>query len=334
MKSAVALLMTVMAAAAIAGCGSGSNRPQQIALAALNTPPATPLENFDPATSLPAAAAEAPAAGCPNLTASLRPPASMPAPGAMPAGSFMAAIEHRGYLKVGVNAGFLGFGYLNPFTGTIEGFEIDLARQVARAIFGNRPNDIRLQALTVPERIPFVQGGNVDLVVDAVTITCQRRQQVDFSTVYYLAHQRVLVPSTSKARGLQDLGGQRVCASAQSAPIPVIQNYPSHPIAVGAPQAIDCLVDLQEGRVAAISTDDSILEGFQAQDPHYSRIVGPSLGNVPYGMAISKAHPDFVRFVNGVLAQMRANGVWKAIYRRWLSGFAPTPTPPAAQYDG
>ncbi|MBV8431857.1 MAG: glutamate ABC transporter substrate-binding protein [Solirubrobacterales bacterium] len=316
------LILITGVALAIAGCGSTQNSTERAALAGLSLRP----------QQVPASASVNPISSCGPLTASLRPPGNLPAPGAMPAGSYMARIKRRGYLIAGVNAGLLGFGYLNPFTGNIEGFEIDLARQVARAIFGN-PNDIQLKALTVPERIPFVQDGNVDIVIDAVTITCARRQQVDFSTVYYDAHQRVLVPSTSRARGLQDLGGKRVCASAQSAPIPVIQNYPSHPIAVGAPQAIDCLVYLQQGRVDAISTDDSILEGFKAQDP-YTKLIGPSLADVPYGMAISKNHPDFVRFVNGVLAQLSADGGWRQIASQTLGGLGPVPAPPRPVYSG
>jgi polar amino acid transport system substrate-binding protein len=144
----------------------------------------------------------------------------------------------------------------------------------------------------------------------------------------------VLVPIGSKARGLQDLGGKRVCASARSAPIPVIQRQPSHPIAVSEPQAIDCLVALQQGRADAISTDDAILLGFKAQDP-YTKIVGKHLADVPYGMAISKANPDFVRFVNGVLARVRADGTWKRIYARWLGKtfHAKTPAAPTAQYE-
>jgi polar amino acid transport system substrate-binding protein len=311
----------MLLAIALAGCGSGSDQALRLTLAAL-------------ATKAPQASQSAPKGTAPNcnLNASLRPPATLPTPGTMPSGSFMARIHARGYLIAGVNAGFLRFGYLNPFDGQIEGFEIDLVRALARAIFDNS-NDYQLRALTVPQRIPFVQEGKVDVVVDAVTITCARRQQVDFSTVYYDAHQRVLVPNNSSARGLQDLGGKRVCASAQSAPLAEIQTYRSHPVAVGAPQAIDCLVELQAGRISAISTDDAILLGFKAQDP-YTKVVGPSLADAPYGMAISKSHPDFVRFVNGVLAEMRADGEWRSIYSRWLGKFAPTPAPPAAHYDG
>jgi polar amino acid transport system substrate-binding protein len=325
MTRRIAYLLVVLGAAAmLAGCGSTSDRPLRITLAALNAKPALPGSPSPSPRTRP----------CGQLTASLRPPAAMPRPGAMPPHSFMEKIRRRGYLIAGVNSGFLGFGYLNPFTGRIEGFEIDLARAVAAAIFGDAKNHLQLKALTVPQRIPSVQQGSVDIVVDAVTITCPRRQQVDFSTVYYDAGQRVLVPIGSKAQGLQDLGGKRVCASAQSAPIPVIQRQPSHPIAVGASQAIDCLVALQQGRVDAISTDDSILAGFKAQDP-YTKIVGPRLADVPYGMAISKDHPEFVSFVNGVLARIRADGTWRRIYAHWLGNLthAKTPAPPTPQYE-
>lgn len=316
------LALFALIAGALAGCGTSSDRGLHLAMAALNTP--TPRS---------APAANAQPVRCNDLTDSLRPPATLPKPNAMPSGSYMDTIQKRGYLVAGVNAAALDFGYLNPVTGQVEGFEIDLVRQLAKAIFGN-PKAYRLKTLTVPERIPFVQQGKVDVVVDAVTITCERRRQVDFSTVYYEAKQRVLVPTDSGAQRLADLAGKRVCATAGSAPIQVMQQQPSPPIAVGAPQAIDCLVYLQEGKVAAISTDDAILLGLAAQDPN-TKLIGPSLAKVPYGMAISKAHPEFVRYVNGVLARLRADGTWARIYHRWLKkGFGPVPAPPAAQYEG
>ena len=319
---AVALLFALVAAG-LAGCGASSDRALRTTLAALEIP----APNSNSSSSVKAGPK------CADLTASLRPPATMPAPGAMPRGSFMAAIQRRGYLRAGVNAGLLDFGYLNPATGKIEGFEIDLVRELARAIFGN-PNAYSLVALTVNQRIPFVQQGRVDVVVDAVTITCSRRKQVDFSTVYYEAGQRVLVPSSSNATDIRAFVNQPVCASAGSTPIVVMSGLPAAPRPLGLPQAIDCLVALQEGTVPAISTDDSILLGFKAQDPN-TKIIGPSLADVPYGMAISQAHPEFVRFVNGVLAELERNGTWRALYAHWLGQLAPHPNPlPPAQYDG
>ncbi len=311
---AVLALLTTM----VAGCGAASDQASRMALAALETP--IPHTKPSPASST---------ALC---TASLRPPATLPAAGKMPAGSFMARIQKRGYLVAGVNTGALDFGYLNPVSGKIEGFEIDVVREIARAIFGN-PNDVQFVALTVSQREPFVEENKVDIVVDAVTMTCSRSTKVDFSTEYYDAKQRVLVPSNSKATSIGDLAGKRVCASRKSTPIAVMQQLPYHLGIVPAPQAIDCLVYLQQGRIDAISTDSSILLGFQAQDPN-TKLVGSSLADVPYGMEIDKAHPEFVRFVNGVLAELRANGTWSRLYSRWLHQFGATPAPPPPRYDG
>jgi len=309
----------VLVAATAAGCGATSDQASRIALAALATPP----QHLKPKPPTPAT----------TCTASLRPPATMPTPGKMPARSFMAQIHRRGYLRAGVNAGALDFGYYNPSTGKIEGFEIDLVNEIAKAIFGTAKGHVQPVALTVGQREPFVRQGKVDIVVDTVTMTCARSKEVDFSTVYYDAKQRVLVPANSPAKSIGDLAGKRVCATAGSTPVYVMQHLPHPPDVVGAPQAIDCLVYLQQGKIDGISTDSSILLGFNQQDPN-TKLVGPPFADVPYGMEISKTHRDFVRFVNGVLAELERNGTWQQLQAEWLGQFHQLQAPPKPKYDG
>jgi polar amino acid transport system substrate-binding protein len=286
------------------------------------------------APQLPATAPSTAAPPCGDVTASLHPPGVMPAPGAMPAGSYMARIERRGYLIAGIDQNTLLFAYFNPLAGQLQGFEIDMLGQLANAIFGSRPGNIMFKAITTAQRVPAVRAGTVDVVADAMTITCQRRRQVDFSTVYYDAGQKILVPSNSSARRVQDLGGKPVCATVGSTSLDALEHVVPAPIPYKVAQRTDCLVALQQGLVDAVTSDDSILLGFQAQDPD-TKVVGPRFADEPYGMAISKAHPDFVRFVNGVLARMRADGSWQAIYARWLGKLTRTvPAPPPAHYDG
>jgi polar amino acid transport system substrate-binding protein len=64
------------------------------------------------------------------------------------------------------------------------------------------------------------------------------------------------------------------------------------------------------------------------------KIIGPPLSDEPWGMAIARRNPEFVRFVNGVLDRMRRDGTWQAIHRRWLGQLAPTPAPPTPSYSG
>jgi polar amino acid transport system substrate-binding protein len=318
----VALSLVSGVAIALAGCTSISDHASSAAESALNIePPVPPRSRSSP-----------PVPPCGDPTASLRPMEPLPAPGAMPAGSFMRRIQDRGRLIVGVDQNTLLLGYLNPFNGQIEGFDIDMLRQVAKAVFGN-PNAIEFKAISSAQRIPVIQDHSVDIVADAMTITCKRRKEVSFSTVYYEAGQRVLVPSNSRVRGIHDLADKKVCATVGSTSIENIKELAPRDIPYSVPLRTDCLVKLQEGKVAAISTDDAILYGFRAQDP-YTKIVGPRFTEEPYGMAINKGHPEFVRFVNAVLARERSNGTWASIYDHWLGPIThkPAPSPPRAHY--
>jgi polar amino acid transport system substrate-binding protein len=321
-RTTLRLIALVLSAAALAGCAGTSDHALRITLAALGTHAPAPVQPAGGASS----------SSCGDVTASLRPPAAMPAPGAMPAASWMARIQRRGRLIAGVDQNTLLFSYFNPLDDSLEGFEIDMLREIARAIFGD-PTKIEFKAITTAERIPAIQNGSVDIVADAFTITCDRRKLVDFSTVYYDAGQRVLVPLNSRAQSLHDLGGKRVCATRGSTSIQTIEQAVPRPIPYPVDQRTDCLVALQQGRVDAISTDDAILLGFKAQDP-YTKLIGPRISDEPYGIAINRAHPEFVRFVNGVLARMRADGTWKRIYSRWLGAVAATAAPPVARYRG
>jgi polar amino acid transport system substrate-binding protein len=262
------------------------------------------------------------ASACKPKASSLRPSG----PPQVTAGSFMAKIRARGYLVAGVDQSTYHFGFLNPLTGQIEGFDIDMIRAVAKAIFGNA-DKVVFKAISDAQRIPDVTSGAVDIVAHTMTITCARLKDVDFSSVYFDAAQRVLVLKDSPAQSLAALRGQKVCATTGSDSVDVIEEARAIPVQV--PYWTDCLVQLQQGDVAAISTDDSILDGLAAQDP-WTKLVGPRLTDEPYGLAISQQHPDFVRFVNAVLAQLRTDGQWAASYAHWVG--TPVPAPPPAQY--
>jgi len=169
-------------------------------------------------------------------------------------------------------------------------------------------------------------------VIRTMTINCERLEYTDFSSVYYEAKQRVLVKEASGITGIDALGGKKVCATEGSTSLARILAAPSKPVPVQVPNWTDCLVMLQQNQVDAISTDDTILGGFTAQDP-FTKVVGESLGAEPYGMGIPKGDEDFVRFVNAVLQRMRTDGTWAATYNRWLADLlGQAPAPPTAKY--
>ena len=325
------LAVGVLLAVTLAACGTSSPNSASPSTSSVTKP----LDVMPKGAEVVRSSPPPPTEPC-NATASLPPPATMPSPGIMPSGSYMAQILARGYLKVGVAQDTYLWGYRDPVTGQLTGFDIDMLQQVAQAIFGSSDQKY-IHYVIVPnaDRVQAVESGEVDIVAETMTVNCEREKSVDFSTVYYEAGQRILVPTNSTITGPQDLGGKRVCAPAGSTSL---QNL----VATGMPRNIrlwavndttDCLVMLQQGQVDAISTDDAILLGLAAQDPN-TKVVGPTFSSEPYGMAISKAHPDLTSFVNGVLAQVRSDGTWTQIYDTWLMPYTKTeaPAPPAPSY--
>ncbi|MDA2891162.1 glutamate ABC transporter substrate-binding protein [Mycolicibacterium sp. BiH015] len=267
-----------------------------------------------------------------NREASLR-PGPHPAPGAMPTGSTMATIVDRGRLVVGVDQNTFPSGFRNPTTGQLEGFDVDLAREIARALFGD-PSRVEFQVVNAKERETALTTGQVDLVIRTYSITCARKQLVDFSTVYLYAHQRILAAKGSGLDTPAELGGKRVCAVQGTTSLSTLFAMKPRPILIGATTWTDCLLLLQQGQVDAISTDDVVLAGLALQDPTVE-IGGASLGVEPYGVGVSKDHPDLVRFVNGTLDRIRDDGTWQRLYDTWLSDLGPSGGPPAPKYrDG
>lgn len=273
----------------------------------------------------------APSPGCGNPLASFAPSGPNPSPLAMPAGSSMKTIQDRGRLIVGVASDSLLLSARNPLNDQIEGFDVDMLKAVSQAIFNN-PNKIEYKVITTAARIPALTSGSVDIVADALTINCARWAQIDFSTEYYAAGQKVLVAKGSPVKTMADLKGQKVCAPIGSTSMDKLRTFPAL-VPVGSPTHTGCLVLFQQGQVAAITGDDTVLAGLAAQDPYATVVNAPAFTSEPYGLGIAKPHTDLVQFVNGVLAQMRADGAWTASYNTWLkAALGPAPAPPAAVY--
>ncbi|MEV0947927.1 glutamate ABC transporter substrate-binding protein [Rhodococcus sp. NPDC049939] len=267
-----------------------------------------------------------PEPNCGDPTASLRP---LPASDRAHPTPTVDAIRARGRLIVGLDTGRNLLSFLNPTTGAIEGFDVDIAREISRDLFGD-PDRIELRIVMTENREEALEESMVDVVVNTMTITCERREQVEFSTEYLQANQRILTEIGSPIRGLADLEDKRVCVVPGTTSMTRLQQLAPSADILSVPMWSDCLVVLQQRQVDAISTDDAILAGLTSQDP-YLEIVGASMGVEPYGVGIKKENEDLVRFVNGTLERIRRDGTWAQIHSRWLPMLGP-PTPPPAVY--
>ena len=305
-------LATVASVAALSACTAFSYTP-------------TPLPAASPTPQPSTSSSAAKPISCADPLASY-------APSATAQGATVAKIRERGRLVAGVSADTYLLGSRNPLTGQIEGFDIDMVKAVAGAILGEE-DLYQLKVITAAQRIPALEKGEVDIVARNMTITCDRWEQIAFSSEYYRSGQKILVRKGSKAKSISDLGGQKVCAPKGTSSMDNLIKAAPKAIPVGADNHTGCLALFQQGEVAAITGDDTVLAGLAAQDPYAVVPAQKAFTAEPYGLGFNKDDVDFVRFVNARLAQMRTDGEWTRIYNRWLrEALGPAPEPPTPVY--
>ncbi len=265
---------------------------------------------------------------CGDPAASLRPSAA--------AGPAVRAIQQRGYLTVGVDQNSYLWGFRDPSSGRIVGFDIDLVRAIAQNILGPNPT-IVFKTVPTAQRITAIQHHDVDMVVRTMSITCDRIKQVAFSTAYFRAGQQLLVPRSDTAITGMDstLNGKRVCTASGSTGEGLLRAQSHGARLVLVPNQLDCLVRLQLDEVDAVLTDNALGAGQAAQDPTV-HLIGSPLTDEPYGVAMNLGDTDLVRRVNKVLDDYRAGGAasrWMRSYDTWLRDDLPGVSgPPAPQY--
>ncbi|MFE0424103.1 glutamate ABC transporter substrate-binding protein [Streptomyces sp. NPDC058953] len=277
------------------------------------------------------------------------PEASLPASGGD--GPNIDAIKDRGHLIVGVDQNSYRWGYRDPATDRITGFDIDLARAIADDLLGEveegGKDNIVFRAVPTNQRIPALNNGTVDIVVRTMTINCDRIKQVAFSTAYFQAGQQILAPRQSDITGWDGtLKGKRVCSAEGSTAYDELRKNtfgavfkdpgdggPADEDILTVPNQLDCLVRLQQGLVDAVLTDNALAAGHAAQDPAVELKGDGPFTTEYYGVATKLGKDDLVGRINRVLEEYRQSG-WKTSYDKWLkSGPAEkTPEPPAPKY--
>ena len=248
-----------------------------------------------------------------------------------PAGTTMAELSEAGAITVGTKYDQPGFGLLNP-DGVPEGFDVEIAKIVAGEL-GIAPEDITWTETVSANREPFIQNGQVDMVVATYTINDTRKQVVDFAGPYYVAGQDIMVAAGNPEgiAGPDDLAGKTVCSVEGSTPAQNIRdNYPEATL-VTYDVYSKCADDLANGNVQAVTTDNVILTGLVAGNPEGFELVGNPFTEEPYGIGLPLGDTEFRNFVNDVLEESYEDGRWAAAWDRTAGAITgeEAPEPPA-----
>jgi glutamate transport system substrate-binding protein len=231
-------------------------------------------------------------------------------------GSTMAKIVEKGEIVIGVKYDVPPFGFVEPGSDEPQGFDVDLGTAIAEEL-GVTP--VFREAIS-DNRIPFLQNGEVDLILSTMTITTDRDAEIDFSRPYYIAHQRILTPTDSDIQGIEDLGGKKVCTVLGSTGEATLKKDAKDAKRTTVDSYSECLELLQNGAVDAEISDDVILAGQVIQDDSL-HLVGDFLTDEPYGVGIPDGQTDMQGFVDGVIEGTFEDGTWDELYEEWVGQY-------------
>lgn len=234
------------------------------------------------------------------------------------AGTTMAKLSEAGKVTIGVKYDQPGIGFLEPGADEPSGFDIEIAKIIA-AELGIAPGDITWKETVSDNREPFLQNGTVDMVLASYSITDERRGVVGQAGPYYVTGQQLLVRTedAEKITGPNELKGVKVCSVTGSTSIKTVaKEYDAKPVPFDTYS--DCVTQLQNGSVDAVTTDGAILLGYAAQAPEELKVVGDAFSEERYGVGFKKDDAEMCKFITETLQTAMDNGDWAKAFEATL----------------
>ena len=194
-------------------------------------------------------------------------------------------------------------------TATPQGFDVEIAKIIA-AELGIPEDGINWTETVSANREPFIQSGEVDIVVATYTINDKRKEVISFAGPYYNAGQDILVLAGNPEgiEGPEDLAGKTVCTVAGSTSETNIKEYTDQVTSLAG--YAECLPLVSSGQVVALTTDNVILAGLADQNDGEFEVVGNPFTEEPYGIGLDQGRHRFRDWINDVLEEAFEDGRW------------------------
>jgi glutamate transport system substrate-binding protein len=243
------------------------------------------------------------------------------------AGTTMANLNEAGSITIGTKFDQPLFG-LKGLDDKPVGFDVEIGKIIASEL-GISEENIEWVETVSANREPFIENGEVDIVIATYTINDARKEVISFAGPYYNAGQDILVleGNPEGIEGPEDLEGQPVCSVAGSTSEKNILEYGVDLITTDTYS--NCLEPLRSGNVVAVTTDNVILAGLADQNPGEFEVLGDPFTEEPYGIGLEKDDTDFRNWINDVLEEIYEDGRWVEAWEATAGTVLKTPEPPA-----
>lgn len=214
-------------------------------------------------------------------------------------------------IRIGIKFDQPGLGLKkgNDYTG----MDVDVATYVAKAL-GHSEDSITWVQAPSAQRETLISTGQVDLVVATYSITDARKEKVSFAGPYFIAGQDLLVRADdSSITGKDALNGKKLCSVTGSTSAQKVQkDVPGVNLQEFGTYS-ECVAALVSGTIDAVTTDDTILAGYAAQEQYKGKlkVVGAPFSEERYGIGLKKGDTQLCQQVTDAIKKMTTDGAWQ-----------------------
>lgn len=235
--------------------------------------------------------------------------------------SALEQILKRGELRVGLEAGYMPFE-MRDKKGDIIGFDVDLARLMAKYM-GVKLTLVNTQWDGI---IPALLTNKFDLLMGGMTITPERNLKVNFCDPYILIGQTVVLNRKHEAtvKSYRDLNDPRyvvVSKLGTTGDIAARKYFPKAKLKQFESEA-DGAQEARSGRADAFVYDLPFNAIFTAQNPEQLLHLKEPFTQEALSWAVRKGDVDMLNWMNHFLAQIKRDGIYDALYKKWFEGSA------------
>ena len=229
------------------------------------------------------------------------------------------SIRQSGTIKIGIREGRPPLS--DSKNGEFEGFEISLARAIAKGIFGDKKGDIKFVPVTASERIPSLVNNKVDLVIGSLTITPERSKHIDFSIPYLSVNFGVLTRKADAINDISQLKDMKILVEGNStAPEEYLKKEKFHNL-VRCSTTNECYEMVKNGQADAYINDNLVVLAYGVID-HALEVPFKTLGSTEFiGVGVSKGNKELLELVNAELIKLSKEGFFKKAYSNTFEPF-------------
>ncbi|MEU0672384.1 transporter substrate-binding domain-containing protein [Streptomyces sp. NPDC006172] len=220
--------------------------------------------------------------------------------------------------------------FQSEIDGKVQGFDVSLIDLVAKDL------GVKQAILDTPfenfKTGAFLNSGECDLAAAGMTITEERKKNVDFSAPYFDATQAVLVDKNAGVGSLADIKAKKVKlgAQAQTTGEDYVKKQGFDPVSFESSDAV--LNGLRTGQVKAVVIDYPVVQGWLKDKANAEafKVVGNLNTGEQYGFTVKKGNAKLVAAINKAIADAKADGTYKKLYEQWIGPYDPAVASPSA----